>query len=453
MALSALLLLIVLSPLMRGGNRQVALLVLEAVGLAVLAGLAVSHSLRSGRGTRLLLLAFVVASPLWLALAYLVPLPPDLWSAAGRAEYRDLLARAGLPPREWLPLSLVPDATRASLLAGIPVAAAFCAGYLARVGQLRAIFSVLVIVAFAEVAFGLLQIAGGHGSVLYFGGYGGRPFGTFANANHYANYIAMALAAYTWLGWTRVMQSRRERDDGWVQGPLGRNAMIVWMAGGVVLVLGVLMSRSRGAALGGLPAGMLAFALAMTVCARSPRLRTVVLALAALLAAAMSLVGVELVVNRFELSGLASAASVRSMLAAATMEGAWHFWPWGAGWGTYAAVFPRFQPAGLVGYADYAHHDFAQMLFEGGVFALLLMAAFGWLFVQRAAVLVRAGLRQRALDRAQMAAAMCGLGLLGFLVHSLVEFNMHIPANAIAAALLAGVYLRPLQQGEEDAGD
>ena len=43
-----------------------------------------------------------------------------------------------------------------------------------------------------------------------------------------------------------------------------------------------------------------------------------------------------------------------------------------------------------------------------------------------------------------MASALCGLGLLGLLLHSLVEFNMHIPANAILGALLAGVYLRPL---------
>jgi hypothetical protein len=44
-----------------------------------------------------------------------------------------------------------------------------------------------------------------------------------------------------------------------------------------------------------------------------------------------------------------------------------------------------------------------------------------------------------------MAAALCGLGLLGLLAHSLVEFNLRIPANAILGALLAGVYLRPLR--------
>ena len=36
----------------------------------------------------------------------------------------------------------------------------------------------------------------------------------------------------------------------------------------------------------------------------------------------------------------------------------------------------------------------------------------------------------------------CGVGLLAFLLHSWVEFNMHIPALAVTAAFLSGVFLR-----------
>lgn len=57
---------------------------------------------------------------------------------------------------------------------------------------------------------------------------------------------------------------------------------------------------------------------------------------------------------------------------------------------------------------------------------------------------MRTALRERSLHSEGMAAALCGLGLLGLLLHSLVEFNMRIPANAILAALLGGVFLRPL---------
>ena len=56
-----------------------------------------------------------------------------------------------------------------------------------------------------------------------------------------------------------------------------------------------------------------------------------------------------------------------------------------------------------------------------------------------------AATRPAPMSTEQMASALCGIGLLGFLVHSLVEFNMHIPANAIFATLLAGAFLRPLR--------
>ena len=37
-----------------------------------------------------------------------------------------------------------------------------------------------------------------------------------------------------------------------------------------------------------------------------------------------------------------------------------------------------------------------------------------------------------------------GLGVLALLLHSWVEFNMHIPALALTASFLMGVFLRPL---------
>ena len=69
----------------------------------------------------------------------------------------------------------------------------------------------------------------------------------------------------------------------------------------------------------------------------------------------------------------------------------------------------------------------------------------GWCDGSRAVLVAKVGFVERSLTQEQMACALCGLGLLGFLLHSLAEFNMHIPANAIVAAVLAGAYLRPLR--------
>lgn len=453
-AVSALLFLVAVSPLMRGGNRHVALIVLEGAALAFLSA-ALVHARASERRLTLngLLLAFLLASPLWLALVYLLPIPESLWRAApGRELYPDLLASAGIGVHEWLPLSLVPDATAASLFAGIPVMAAFVAGYWMRLPQLKLALAVLVGVAFLQVVMGLLQVAGGASSSLYFGGIGGRPFGTFANPNHFANYVAMALAAYVWLGWSSLTQRRMAM----VRHPSSEaRTLALWGAGAMVLAIGILMSRSRGAALAGLPAAMCAFAVAGLASSRSRSARTTLIAGGVALALAMAVVGFGSIVSRFDLKTFAGDASFRTLLAASTLRGAGEFWPVGAGWGTYAAVFPRFQPAAVDGFAGHAHHDYAQLLFEGGVFSVLLMAAFAWLAGSRAVQLVRAAMRRKRLRREEMAAALCGLGLLGFLLHSLVDFNMHIPANAIAAALLAGAFLRPLRResDEEPNGD
>lgn len=440
-ALAAFIFLLASGPLIRGGNRHLAMIVLEAAALVCVASLFVGSSPRGTRaGGREILLAVILLSPVWLAVVYLVPVPPGAWDRMpGRDIYRALLQNARIPADQWLSISLVPDATRASLFAGLPIAAGFVVGYRASLRQLKILLGVLVALAFAEIVMGLLQIGSPAGSFLYFGLPPGRAVGTFANPNHLANFIAMAIPAYVWLAWMRLRQGRS---------PLAPHerirARVAYGAGVVLLLVGLLMSRSRGAALGGLPASLAAIALGFGLGAGSRPWRISMLVLATL-SAPVSLVGLHTVVARFELVGLANDAALRTTLAVRTMQGAAQFWPWGAGWGTYAAVFPRFQPSAVTGIAEYAHHDYAQLLFEGGFFAALLMAVFTWLSATRGWDLAARAARERRLRREEMAAALCGLALLGFLLHSLVEFNMRIPANALTAALLAGIYLRPLE--------
>jgi hypothetical protein len=453
---SAGLLLLFAAPLMRGGNRQVALIVLEALALAFLLSVWLRALLAAGYrplsvtriAPRTLLLALLLLSPAWLALVYLLPVPASFWSdTPGRGIYAQLLQGTAIPLADWLPLSLARDATIASLLVGLPLVAAFLAGYWARLPQLRLLFWLMVAMAFAQVVLGLLQIAGGPRSELYFAiEAGGRPIGTFANPNHFANFLAMTLAVYIWLGWQRLLQPRSRRTDGAAARLASRHFKTLWIAGGVLLVLGILMSRSRGAALTGLPVGILALGVALSSGGRSHGWRYTLALAVGVVAGAVALVGLGAVLSRFELGGMADSAAVRGLLASTTWDGAMAFWPWGAGWGTYTAVYPRFQPLGLGGMAYEAHHDYAQMLMEGGIFAVVLAAAFLWLAGSRAALLVKAAFRDSGLSQEKMAAALCGLGLLGFLLHSFVEFNMHIPANAIVAALLAGAFLRPLDR-------
>ena len=445
-AFGSLLLLLVASPLMRGGNRHVALMVLEAIALAFLAFIAASTHWNGKLARREWILAFVLLSPLWLTIVYLMPvLPASVWNALpGRSVYVDLMTKSGIARDAWLPLSLVPDATLVSTLSGSLLIAGFAGGYLASARQLRNALVVFVAVAFVQIVFGLLQASGGQNSSLYFGALGGRPFGTFANPNHFANYLGMALVAYVLLAWQTLSTPRKWRDAAEHSSRAGLLAL--WLGGTIFLIVGIFMSRSRAGMLTALGATAAAVILVLVRGSRSKRKswRSTTLLAAVVVAAGLALVGADLLLVRFDLERLERDVLLRALQAKTTYEGAAAFWPWGSGWGTYYAVYPRFQPSNLVGIADYAHHDYAQMLFEGGIFALALMLAFAYLLVSRALELARAAIHNSKLTRDEMTSAICGIALLGFLGHSLREFNMHIPANAIIASLLAGAFLRPL---------
>jgi O-antigen ligase len=99
----------------------------------------------------------------------------------------------------------------------------------------------------------------------------------------------------------------------------------------------------------------------------------------------------------------------------------------GTGLGTFEAVYPQYQSFVSDKTWTYAHNDYAQLLAEtglpGGLIALL-----GLIILVHEAFWIR--LRSdltRSRSWLQLGAS---LGCCGILVHSLVDFNLHIPANA-----------------------
>lgn len=446
---------------MRGGNRHLALMVLEAIGTLIILSIALRAILRPadasadrqpwGVAQWLLML-----SPALLALIYLVPIPVTMWAQApGRDIYLQAMRDAGAAVPGSLPLSVVPDATLVSLLAGIPLVAAFLVGQGCSVVHLRWLVRAVVFIAAGQVALGVLQLSGGEQSALYFGEPAAhRPIGTFGNSNHFANYLFLALMLYIWMAWQAMVPDAHAQPEAAGRRLYARQHPALWVAGGLALVVGILMARSRGAVLSGLPLAALAAGWLMAR-HRQHRLgwRAIAATLAVVLVGAVAILGMDFVLSRFAVSELTGSASFRNLLTVTTLAGAAEFWPWGAGWGVYGAVYPRFQPPEIPGAAGFAHQDYVQMLFEGGVFALVFAGAFVWLAARRAMLFARLVRRKHRLRRESVAAALCGLGLLGFLAHSLVEFNMHIPANAILASLMAGVFLRPLADARGDAHD
>lgn len=431
------LLLLALAPVIRGGNRYVALIPLEWLALLVLWLLACALLIRklplSGSDAAFLSRGewILVLSPLWAAFFFLTPLPKGLWSALPG---REIYLHASTA--EWLALSLTPDATVVSLLASLPIVAAFVLSRTASAGQISILTRVLVLIAASQAVWGLLQL--GPFKTLYFGAeFAGGPIGGFANANHFASFITMTLPLAIFLLWQALPASHAGHRH------LPPAAALLWSTVLIVLVTAVLVSGSRT----GLVTAMLVTLLSMLLllgAVPAHLRRWYLLCAGTLLLAGLVIVGMKALVTRFDLGLLGDDASFRWKLIASSWQAALSFWPVGSGPGSYAAVYPRFQPPGLRGFAEHAHNDYVQLLMEfGGLFVVLAVLAV-WLLVRQGVSFWRkfdgAG---RGIGTMQLQLC-CAFGALAVLLHSWVDFNLRIPANAMLCACLLGVFLRPL---------
>jgi len=116
--------------------------------------------------------------------------------------------------------------------------------------------------------------------------------------------------------------------------------------------------------------------------------------------------------------------------------------PWvGIGLGSFETAFPRYRtfPTNLVW--THAHNDYAEALAETGVAGGILIACALLLFFRQAFKDLNFRLRDEA-GWIQLGAA---LGCCGLLVHSLADFNLHIPANAAWFAVCAALATAPVR--------
>jgi O-antigen ligase len=107
----------------------------------------------------------------------------------------------------------------------------------------------------------------------------------------------------------------------------------------------------------------------------------------------------------------------------------------GCGYNAYESVFMRHQTAANEYGVEFAHNDYLQLLAELGVvgFAILIASV-----TPIALQLVR-GIRSVRCERRGFLLLACVVSLLGMAIHSFVDFNLYIPANAMTFAWTAGL--------------
>jgi len=130
--------------------------------------------------------------------------------------------------------------------------------------------------------------------------------------------------------------------------------------------------------------------------------------------------------------------------------------PWlGTGLGTYREVLVNYRPlkdivvvAGIPQPAriNYAHNDYLQVLVECGLIGFILLI---WALA-RTGVYLYTGLKGSRDWELQVLGWSLVSGMLALALHGFVDFNFHIPANALIFSLYAGLVLKLARPKEPD---
>jgi tetratricopeptide (TPR) repeat protein/O-antigen ligase len=269
----------------------------------------------------------------------------------------------------------------------------------------------------------------------------GRLTSTFVNPNHQALYFSLAL--FVTLGLLLRPSTRGSRGGHGrsglerSQGPLGSLPIRVLLAGGVlVLALALVLTLSRGGIVSTV-AGLLAM-LALALSSRAGgRALLPFLVIAFGVTVYAGWVGLDAVGNRFAAVMREPVSDLRWSMWRATLRVVGDAPVTGVGLGAFQDGFSPYRPVEVPAerVVDYAHNDFLQLLAEAGITGLLIGV---WALAALLVFTVRSWRGRR--DPFVRGMVLGGVGaVVAAMVHSLIDFGLHMPANAVVLAVVAGL--------------
>ncbi len=390
--------------------------------------------------------AFIKAKPViylfiaWLSWIFIqtVPLPLsilELVSSKSAFHY----SQVADDPSGWFPISLEINATQEGWLKSFAYVQIFCLTLLLVNSRrrVRALVTVIIFSGLFQAAYGSLMTLSG----LEYGFFIKKSYGldtatgTFTNRNHLAGYLEMCLAIGigTMIGKldTSGSNSWRERLKKFIELILGPKMRLRLYL--IIMVIALVLTRSRMGNSAFFASLLIAGSIALILSRHATR-QTIIF-IASLVIIDIFIVGtwygLERVVERIEQTSLETEHRDE------TYRNVWEQWHdyklTGSGLGSFYAVFPAYKSrTESGGFYRHAHNDYLQFASETGIIGISLL---GIIVITSLAMALWAHYKRKNPRMRGLSFAVI-MGIISLLIHSSVDFNLQIPANAIMFTLL-----------------
>ncbi|MDE2060035.1 MAG: O-antigen ligase family protein, partial [candidate division NC10 bacterium] len=271
--------------------------------------------------------------------------------------------------------------------------------------------------------------------------------GPYVNRNHFAGYmeIAIPLTIGYLLVQAPVRKGRltiRQRFLLWTSQQTSKSVLLMFAA--IFMGAALLLTGSRGGLVSFV--GSMVFFVVMATMRRASHSKGRRLALAffgLVLIAAVWMGGNRafLSMERLEQTFQEPTVEERSILWQDTLRMAGDYLRLGSGFNTFEEVFPTYKTSTAQMIFQYAHNDYLQLLAEGGIgaFCLVIWCLIVWYRDLFGRWLVRQDPFAGIMTLAGMTA------VFAMLIHSLTDFNLHIPANAIVTVTVLAITLNAVR--------
>jgi O-antigen ligase len=431
---SALVFLLIFTPIAFGTTQPWSIFLFQIIVASMVFCWAVRTIFEQAISVTKTIVYIPIILSIFLAAVQLLPLPASFIKAAApnTFEIKSFAFNFLQIPGNFYSLSLNDNATFQWLIQYVCIAAVFFISLneLNTPGKINLVFGILLVAGFVIAFFAIIQNFTWSGKIFWVHDIHERygVFGPFVNYDHYGGYINMVIMIGFGFLFSGIEASKK--------------ILVGFFIG--IMGASLLLSTSRGAVLS-FAVGVFYLGMLFFMSRKNNDRKTFFFELGTIFFI-LALIGIF--IYWIDWSVMTGRLSTVFKLEHNFFNPRYDIWRdslglvrrfavFGSGLNTYALVFPLVQATHTGFFWRHAHNDYLELLIEAGPLALALALSFVVIYFSKVLRKIRAG------ENRSLAGLLAGgsAGVVTMLMHTFVDFNLHIAANAYLFTLITGATL------------